>query len=72
MVICLSCPAPSTVFGYVAILIFFFFGGFFLVIVNIITSATLRLIIVPVQRGKFFASAPSVSAGLAPLGMALG
>ncbi|MBN2557215.1 MAG: MFS transporter [Clostridia bacterium] len=72
MIICLACLATSLLWGYAMILILYFIGGFTLVIVNIIIGAVLQLIIEPEQRGKFFSFASSISAGLTPLGMAIG
>jgi len=62
----------SLLWGYTLTLILFFIGGFMIVVVNVIIDAVLQLIIEPNMRGKFFAFASSISAGLTPLGMALG
>lgn len=72
MVVCLLCLAFSLMWGYVMILILFIIGGFLIVIVNVIIGAVLQLIIEPEMRGKFFAFSSSISAGLTPLGMAIG
>ena len=64
--------ALSLLWGYWATLAFFFLGGLGIVIVNVIIGAVLQLVIEPEMRGKFFAFSTSISAGLTPLGMALG
>jgi MFS family permease len=64
--------AVSLLFGYTWTLILFFIGGFMIVVVNVIIGAVLQLVIEPTKRGKFFAFSSSISAGLTPLGMALG
>lgn len=72
IVISLSALATSLLWGYTWTLILFFIGGLMIVIVNVIIGAVLQLIIEPTKRGKFFAFSSSISAGLTPLGMALG
>lgn len=64
--------AVSLLWGYWATLVFFLLGGLGIVIVNVIIGAVLQLVIEPEMRGKFFAFSSSISAGLTPLGMALG
>jgi MFS family permease len=64
--------ALSLLWGYWSTLAFFFVGGLGIVIVNVIIGAVLQLVIEPDMRGKFFAFSSSISAGLTPLGMALG
>ncbi len=64
--------ATSLLFGYTWTLILFFIGGFMIVVVNVIIGAILQLVIEPTKRGKFFAFSSSISAGLTPLGMAMG
>ena len=64
--------AVSLLFGYTWTLILFFIGGFMIVVVNVIIGAVLQLVIESTKRGKFFAFSSSISAGLTPLGMALG
>jgi MFS family permease len=66
------CLAVSLLWGYSFTLAFFFLGGFGIVIVNVIIGAVLQLVIEPEMRGKFFAFTTSISAGLTPLGLALG
>ena len=72
MVVCLLSLAFSLLWGFVMILVLFFIGGFLIVIVNVIIGAVLQLIIEPEMRGKFFAFFSSISAGLTPLGLAIG
>ncbi|MBN1624861.1 MAG: MFS transporter [Clostridia bacterium] len=64
--------AISLLFGYTWTLILFFIGGLMIVVVNVIIGAVLQLVIEPKKRGKFFAFSSSISAGLTPLGMAMG
>lgn len=72
MVVCLLSLSFSLLWGFAMILVLFFIGGFLIVIVNVIIGAVLQLIIEPEMRGKFFAFSSSISAGLTPLGMAIG
>lgn len=64
--------AVSLLWGFYPMLVFVLFGGLGIVIVNVIIGAVLQLVIEPEMRGKFFAFSTSISAGLTPLGMALG
>lgn len=72
MVACLAALALSLLWSYIFILVFFFIGGLLIVVVNVIIGAIIQLIVEPEMRGKFFAFSTSISAGLTPLGLALG
>ena len=72
MITCLVSLSLSLIWSYALILTFLAIGGFFIVVVNVILGAVIQMIVEPGMRGKFFAFSSSISAGLTPLGMAIG